>query len=286
MSLLPYALFTSVSNGVPVTDPAISINLVSKNATISTLTTTQITLDGNTLDTTGSGVSATLLLNGVAIASGSALTSTIGNWSYFPALSTIGYDSNGGSIVMINGRFSNVSTATANMSSLTVSTINGQTPGQIGQTILYRPPTVLSSQTVNVSNPVRLITAFSNPLVGGNVQGVWNGAFAGAVAVSNSSGNAPSMGVFISDNSNVPYAPTNALGGVFVEQFYPLGENNIGSFTGNMSNSVNVPFAFSNSPAQLYVIWAEQNALPPSFALQTVSTNFQCVVGGGTASAV
>lgn len=287
MSLLPFALFTSISNGVPATDPAISINLTSSNATISTITTTQITLDGNTLDTTGSGVSATLLLNGVAIASGSALTSTIGNWSYFPALSTLNYDSNGGTVNMIDGIFSGeVSTNTGLINSLTVSSINGQTVGGVGQSILYRPPTVLSSQTVNVSNPIRRITAFSNPLVGGNVQGVWNGAFAGAVAVSNSSGNPPSMGVFISDNGTVPYAPTNALGGVFVEQFFPLGPNNIGSFTGNMSNSVNVPFAFSNSPAELYVIWAEQNASPPSFAIVNVSTNFQCIVGGGTASAV
>jgi hypothetical protein len=269
------------------TNPTTTITEISDVLNSSTINTTQITLDGNTLDTTGSGAGATLLLNGVAIASGSALTSTIGNWSFFNALSTINYDSNGGTVNMINGIFSGqVSTNTGLVNSLTVSTINGQTPGQVGQTILYRPPTILSTQTINVSNPLRLITAFNNPLSNGTVQGIWNGAFAGAVSVSNSSGFAPSMGVFISDNNVAPYAPTNALGGVFIEQFYPLGENNIGGFTGNMSNSVNVPFAFSNSPAQLYVIWAEQNATPPSFAIVNVSTNFQCVVGGGTATAV
>ena len=279
MSLLPMAVYQSPSN---------LISPISQLLTTSTLVANRITLDGNNIDTTGSGGAASILLNGIAVASASGLTSTIANWSYYPALSTINYDSNCGGIVMINCRFSNVYTNTATVSSITVSTINGQRPNQLGQSILYRAPTVLSSQTVNASNPNRLITAFTNPLSNLTVQGVWNGDFAGAVAVSNTSGNPPSMGVFISDNSNSPYTPCNALGGVFEEQFYPVGPNNIGGFTGNMSNSVNVPFAFSNSPAQLYVIWAEQNVAPniPSFALNNVSTNFVCVVGGGTAQAV
>jgi hypothetical protein len=216
------------------------------------------------------------------------LTSTIGNWSYFPALSTINFDSNGGTINMINGLFSNVSTNTATVSSISVSTINGQTVGGLGQSILYRTPTILSSQTVNVSFPNRLITAFANPLSGKTVQGVWNGDFAGAVAVSNSSGNPPQMGVFISDNNVSPFTPTNALVNSFEETFYPLGPNNIGNFTGNMSNSVNVPFAFSNSPSNLYVIWAEQNpsGAIPSFAIVNVSSSFLCVIGGGTPQAV
>jgi len=256
--------------------------------TASTINTTRVNLDCNALDTTGSGGTATLLLNGVAIASGSALTSTIGNWSYFPALSTINFDSNGGTINMINGLFSNVSTNTATVSSISVSTINGQTVGGLGQSILYRTPTILSSQTVNVSFPNRLITAFANPLSGKTVQGVWNGDFAGAVAVSNSSGNPPQMGVFISDNNVSPFTPTNALVNSFEETFYPLGPNNIGNFTGNMSNSVNVPFAFSNSPSNLYVIWAEQNpsGAIPSFAIVNVSSSFLCVIGGGTPQAV
>jgi len=254
---------------------------------VSTINTTRINLDSNALDTTGSGVGATLLLNGVAIASGSALTSTIGNWAYFPALSTIGFDSNGGTIVMNQGRFSNVSSVTATVSSITVSSINGQTTGQIGQTVLFRAPTVLSSQTVNVSNPIRLITAFANPLVGKTVQGVWSGDFAGSVAVSNSGGFAPQMSCFISDNNVAPYTPSNAVGGVFDETFFPIGQITTG-YTGTMSNSVNIPFCFSNSPAVLNVIWSEQNpgGSTPSFAINNVSTNFLCVIGGATVSAV
>jgi len=278
MSLLPNAIFQNPSN---------LISQISQQLTLSTLVTDRIRLDGNNLDTTGSGGSAVLTLNGVAVASATALTSSIANWSFFNALSTINYDSNGGTINMINGRFSNVSSATANMSSLTVSSINGQTTGQIGQTVLFRAPTVLSSQTINVSNPIRLITSFSNPLVGKTVQGVWNGDFAGSVAVSNSGGFAPQMSCFISDNNVAPYTPSNAVGGVFDEIFFPIGDI-ITGYTGTMSNSVNIPFCFSNSPAVLNVIWSEQNpgGSTPSFAINNVSTNFLCVIGGATVTAV
>ena len=133
------------------------------------------------------------------------------------------------------------------------------------------------------------MTTIANPLGAGPIQGVANMDFAGTVAVSNSSGNAPNFNVFISDNSVSPYTPTsNALGGVFTDQFYPIGVNNIGNYNGNMSNSVQIPFAFSNAPATLYVIWAEQNPSPniPTLSLNSVSTNIQCVIGGGTAVAV
>jgi hypothetical protein len=254
---------------------------------VSTVNTNRVVLDSNALDTTGTGGTATLLLNGIAIASASGLTSTIANWSYYPALSTIGFDSNGGTIVMNQGRFSNVSSVTATVSSITVSSINGQTTGQIGQTVLYRAPTVLSSQTINVSNPIRLITSFSNPLVGKTVQGVWNGDFAGSVAVSNSGGYAPQMSCFISDNNVSPYTPTNAVGGTFDETFFPIGDI-ITGYTGTMSNSVNIPFCFSNSPSVLNVIWSEQSpgGSTPSFAINNVSTNFLCVIGGAVVTAV
>jgi hypothetical protein len=279
MSLLPNSIFQSPSN---------LISQISQQLTLSTLVADRIRLDGNNLDTTGSGGSAVLTLNGVAVASATALTSSIANWSFFNALSTINYDSNGGNLIMINGRFSNVSTNTVRASSITVSSINGQIVGGLGQSILYRQPTILSSQTINVSNPNRLILSFANPLSGQTVQGVWNGDFAGAVAVSNSGGFPPQMGVFISDNNVAPYAPTNALVGSFEDTFFPIGETNIGSFTGNMSNSVSVPFAFSNSPSVLNLIWAEQNpgGSTPSFAINNVSSSFLCVIGGGTPQAV
>ena len=55
-------------------NPTTTITEISDVLVASTINTTRVNLDGNALDTTGSGVGATLLLNGVAIASGSALT--------------------------------------------------------------------------------------------------------------------------------------------------------------------------------------------------------------------
>lgn len=292
MSLLPYALFTSYSNGLVNTDPAISANLVSQNATISTINTNHVVLDGNGLDTSGSGGSATLLLNGVAIATTSNVSTNIANWALYQATSSITYATgggSGGSIVMSNGIYSNVSTNTGQVNQLTVSTLNGQTLGQFGQQILYRAPALVSTATFNSSFPNRIVTTIANPLGAGPIQGVANMDFAGTVAVSNSSGNPPNFNVFISDNSVSPYTPTsNALGGVFTEQFYPIGPNNIGAYNGQMSNSVQIPFAFSNAPTTLYVIWSEQNQSPliPTFTLNSVSTNIQCVIGGGSAVAV
>jgi len=63
----------------------------SSMAYLSSISTTSITLDGNTLDTGGGGFGATLLLNGVAIATTSNISS-IGDWAYFPAISTIDCD--------------------------------------------------------------------------------------------------------------------------------------------------------------------------------------------------
>ena len=65
--------------------------LFALDATISSISTTSITLDGNTLDTGGGGFGATLLLNGVAIATTSNISS-LTDWAYFPAISTIDCD--------------------------------------------------------------------------------------------------------------------------------------------------------------------------------------------------
>jgi hypothetical protein len=62
-------------------------------AYISTISTTNITLDGNTLDTGGAGFGATLLLNGVPIATTENLSS-ISDWAYDPAISTVQMDGN------------------------------------------------------------------------------------------------------------------------------------------------------------------------------------------------
>ena len=70
-----------------------AITLTALNGTISSISTTSITLDGNTLDTGGAGFGATLLLNGVPIATTENLSS-ISDWAYDPAISTVQMDGN------------------------------------------------------------------------------------------------------------------------------------------------------------------------------------------------
>lgn len=88
-------------------------------ASISTLTTDRIVLDGQTLDATSAG-GGTLLINGVAVASISSATSSIANWATFPALSTIVAGGGGGSVLMNVGSFSTLAGK-----ALSVSSING-----------------------------------------------------------------------------------------------------------------------------------------------------------------
>jgi len=257
---------------------------------VSTIVTNHVVLDNNNLDTTGSGGTASLLLNGVAIASASGLTSSIANWAQFGANSTITFATGGGTggaILLNNAVFnSNVSTNTASVNGLTVSTINGQTIPQLGQSVLYRNNTQISTINFTGDNPARAILSFANPLAGKTVQGYINADFGGSIAGSNTSGNAPYYSVFMSDNNVAPFTPTNSIGGIQYDYFYPVGVNNIANFNGPYNWNVYVPFAFSNSPSNLYMIWAEQNSPIPVVNYTTVSTNFVAVIGGATVQAV
>ena len=97
------------------------------NVSISSITTNQLVLDGQTLDATSSA-GGTLLINGIAIASAATLTSSITNWAQFPALSSITYTTSGGSGGLINmatGQFSTLTNLTGSINALTVSSING-----------------------------------------------------------------------------------------------------------------------------------------------------------------
>lgn len=58
-------------------------------AILSSICTTSITLDGNTLDTAGTGPNASLLLNGQPVATISTLASSILTWSYYPAINDV-----------------------------------------------------------------------------------------------------------------------------------------------------------------------------------------------------
>jgi hypothetical protein len=260
---------------------------------ISTLSTTHITLDGNGLDTTGSGGSAVLLLNGVGIATNSGLASTIGNWALYQAISTVTYATgggSGGSIIMSNAILSNVSSVTGAVNQLTVSTLNGQTIPDLGQTILYRPvSTIGQSFTFNNNTTALSILSFPNPVPGHIVTGSFNADFAGNLGGSNSAGVTPAMVAWISDNSNSPYTPSgNALGGPQYDYFYPLGPTAVtGAINQQFSTNVNVNFSYSNSPSNLYLVWQENTAgASANLIFRNPQVNFNCVVSGATAQSV
>jgi hypothetical protein len=64
------------------------------NAFISSVQTTNILLDGNSIDTGGAGAGAVLLLNGYPIATTSTSISSLTEWSYYPAISTVYFEGN------------------------------------------------------------------------------------------------------------------------------------------------------------------------------------------------
>jgi len=138
-------------------------SIVALTGIISSISTTNIVLDGNTLDTGGAGVGAQLLLNGIPIATGSATFSTLADWSYFPAVSTL---------QMNNQRLSNAEniyaqniTLTQNTKTDTLTVDTSMTAGTAN--ITNGRITNLSSTNFNTSN----IFCASNITLGGNITG-------------------------------------------------------------------------------------------------------------------
>jgi hypothetical protein len=163
MSALPSASWINESTPLWMRDGGTYSNL-----SISTITTTQITLDGQTLDAT-SDASGTLLLNGIAIATGATLTSSISNWARFPALSSITYTTSGGTGGLVNmniGQFSTLQNSVGSISSLNVSSINGVSADATG------------GQIINSSNQYSFSTSNATPQTSPQqVAGVANGLF-------------------------------------------------------------------------------------------------------------
>jgi hypothetical protein len=95
-----YAVFEDISCNTIEANSISSLNLEANFAEfssilcldglISSIVTTNVLLDGNTLDTGGQGAGAVLLLNGFPIVTGALSSfSTLADWSYFPALSSV-----------------------------------------------------------------------------------------------------------------------------------------------------------------------------------------------------
>ena len=175
-------------------------SLVSLNAQISSLVTNNIILDGNTLDTGGQGFGSVLLLNGLPIATGSSTLSSIQDWSFFPAVSTIfmggNWITNAGNITcqninnalnvqtdtltvnsamtspsgtITNLRTTNLSsvnlvTSNANVGALTVTTINGQIPISGSNWSQYAAQTTVQLAGNNINTTGSLSVTGSNTM--------------------------------------------------------------------------------------------------------------------------
>lgn len=79
----------SISSQYTETNYALISTIFVLNGFISSFITNNIILDGNTLDTGGAGTGSVLLLNGLPIATGSSTLSSLQDWSFFPAVSTL-----------------------------------------------------------------------------------------------------------------------------------------------------------------------------------------------------
>jgi hypothetical protein len=121
---------------------------------ISSIVTNNITLDGNTLDTGGLGVGSVLLLNGLPIATGTSSLSSIQDWSFFPALSTLKMDgnniSNAGNITCQN-IFNALNVQTDTLSALTSATAPSAVITNLRTTNLSSINSVTSNATIGVS---------------------------------------------------------------------------------------------------------------------------------------
>jgi hypothetical protein len=292
MSLLPTNVYSGFQ-GNPSNGP-IGIFLqpdLGQLLYVSTISTSRIYLDGNFLDTTGTTSTASLLLNGTAVATASGLTSSIANWAQFGANSTITFATGGGSgggIVMCNVSSLTAQAGSQTVSALTVSTLNGQTIPQLGQTIAYRAATQISTMVFNQTQTTSSIGVFSN-FIGPRVQGTMSVNLSGTMSISNITGK-PVQGVlWVTDNANAPYTTTSALGGQQSVPFFPLGPNSgtITAGTPPVEAQVLIPFAFSNAGANLYLIWSDDyignDGLSFAYSLINVSNAVQMIQGGGTA---
>ena len=156
MSALPSASWINESTPLWMRDGGSYSNI-----SISTITTNQVTLDGQTLDATSAG-GGTLLINGVAIASAQTLTSSIANWAQFPALSSLTYTTAGGTGGLVNmatGQFSTLQNLAGSISSLTVSSINGYNANSQGGTVIdstNRYTYSTSNAAVTTTSPVQV----------------------------------------------------------------------------------------------------------------------------------
>lgn len=156
MSVLPSLVNLTYGDRVDIVNSS-NVNFLSSiNCFNGTINTSQINLDAVQMDCAILGGIPSLLLNGVPVASVSSFTSSITQWSAYPALAPITYNTGagtGGAVNMANlNALSNVSSLSGTFGSL--STIGGasiggypypQTFGTWNQIALPNPPSTVEN---------------------------------------------------------------------------------------------------------------------------------------------
>ena len=287
MSLLPTDVYTNQFNTISNISQILSSVVINN----STITTNRIVLDNNTLDTTGSGASASILLNGVAVASSSNVSNVV-NWAQFGANSTITFATGGGTgggAILCNVSSLTSQAGISKITALTVSTLNGQNIPQLGQTVSYRGNAYLSTNRINVDNQVSTLFSFSN-YVGPTCQGYINVTYQGNVNSSND-GTIPLSALYVTDaGSGYGY------GSAVVPQPVDFSFFGAGKPAGQGSNAVavnaTIPFAFSNAGSNLNVVLSEtalnSEGYTPLYTWTaggaSVSTNWFALMSGASLS--
>jgi hypothetical protein len=181
---------------------------------------------------------------------------------------------------------------TGQVNQLTVSTLNGQTINGLGQTIAWKNvSTCVATKTWNptTSNSI-ILTNFSNGATG-VTQGAYNfNISSGTMGVSNAGSGPPVYAqVFVSDNSNYPYAPLSGYAGQTpVTDWYPFGPIANPPASGPLvPQALNCEYAFSNAPANLYLIAQNASSTPwGTLVFNSINASQLAIYGGGNVVAL
>jgi hypothetical protein len=239
---------------------------------ISSIVTNNITLDGNTIDTGGAGFGAVLLLNGLPIATGTSSFSSIQEWSYFPALSTLHMDmfniEDAGNITCQN-IYNALNVQTDTLNALTAITAPSATITNLRTTNFSTTNAVGSN--INISQ-----SANFNNISTGIISGQ-RGAFGGLSSLTLSTGTINGT-PFISGSNWSQYPANSAVA---------LAGNNIGT-TGNLtiSGSSNISITAPNNNLAnnfaLNLTGGDVNVTANSGLDPTNTANLNLTASGGT----
>ena len=239
------------------------------NAILSSITTTSISLDGNTLNTAGAGFGAELLLNGQPIATASTLTSSILTWSYWPAISNVDLNNfgilGGATVQADTGNFYNVNAtnqitfatnlygATGNLTKLNATDISttalvasNVSTVTLQATTMSNAGTLTSKQAdITTVNATDITTATLTTTVGGTVTAD-NGVFKNLSATNGASISGAALNL---NGQNI-----TGTNNISAQSASILNNNQVGTLT---TASITAPITNSGFP--LYINSSGQN---------------------------